>query len=959
MHGDVVHDSSGYAPPIDLKISNTRRVRWHRDGLEVHSSVTLKNQQSTGRLEQSLRESQQITVEIWLTPANTTQKGPARIVTLSSNPTLRNWMIGQQGTEYEARLRCASTNENGIPSLITTGAKAASKLQHLVYTRSRDGQSRIYIDGQVVAENQTAGDFANWDSSYPLVVANENSGDRPWLGRLHRIAIFSTALEGEQIEEKYRAGLGVWEKVAKKLPASDVRQVDYVQDVKPILQQHCYACHADGQSEGGFQLVPRARFLEGGLHGRAVHLGSSLTSPLVHWITELDSEKVMPPKDHGDKMTDGEVAILRAWIDQGCSWSSDEETLDPRMEKAREHWAYQPLKSVEVPNSMADDRWSKTPVDRFIMQGLKQNSLTPSEPAAPRTWLRRIYLDVTGLPPTIQEAMEFEQQFTLDEDAARQQVIERLMSSDRYGERWGRHWLDLARYADSDGQEGDIDRPEAYRYRDFVIRALNDDMPFDQFVRWQIAGDELQPNDLNALAATGFLVAGPCTVLEDKFLEEERLQNRYNELDDMLSTIGTSFLGLTVGCARCHDHKYDAISSREYYRLLAALHSGDRKVVERPEGKVLAFQDFSQQPRTTWLFARGDFMDKRQEVGLGFPEILLRKSTADQYWQVRRQESGELQSTGQRAAMARWMTDLEHGAGALVARVYVNRIWQHYFGEGLVRTPSDFGVQGERPTHPELLEWLVEDFVANGWQAKRVHRWILSSAVYQQASKRHDEKAQIDPENRWLWRVPIKRIEAESLRDSMVQATGKMDLSMYGPADRPPIAEEAMAARNLKSPYTSKEIPAVDSYRRSVYLYHKRVIPYPLFQAFDRPDATQSCARRDNTIVAPQALAILNDQTVRMYARDVALRIFGETGVSKELDENADVSEESFGMLVDQAMQIVLGRSPSLPERNTSVHFMKNQWENRKNREPNSALEDTLTDYCQSLFGLNEFVYVD
>ncbi len=281
------------------------------------------------------------------------------------------------------------------------GAKAASKLQHLVYTRSRDGQSRIYVDGQVVAKNQTMGDFANWDSSYPLVVANENSGDRPWLGRLHRIAIFSRALEGEQIEEKYRAGLGVWEKVAKKLPASDVRQVDYVHDVKPILQKHCYACHADGQSEGGFQLVPRARFLEGGLHGRAVHLGSSLTSPLVHWITELDSGE-----SH---------AAERSWRQDDRRRSRYPSSLDrsrllvvQRRGDARskngESSRALGLSAVEVgrgAHSMADDRWSKTPVDRFIMQGLKQNSLTPSEPAAPRTWLRRIYLDVTGLPPTI------------------------------------------------------------------------------------------------------------------------------------------------------------------------------------------------------------------------------------------------------------------------------------------------------------------------------------------------------------------------------------------------------------------------------------------------------------------------------------------------------------------------------------------------------------------------------
>ena len=314
----------------------------------------------------------------------------------------------------------------------------------------------------------------------------------------------------------------------------------------------------------------------------------------------------------------------------------------------------------------------------------------------------------------------------------------------------------MARYADSDGYESDADRPHAYHYRDFVIRALNDDLPFDTFVRWQLAGDEIEPDNPQAVAATGFLTAAAITILPPTHLEEERLRNRYNELDDMLSTIGTGMLGLTLGCARCHDHKYDAISSREYYRLLAALHSGDRQVVKlagkRQRGARVsgpgrrAASDLALQPRrflrprpagAAWAFWTCCCASGRPTTTGPRPAAIRRAND----------------TTYQRKALADWITDVEHGAGALLARVIVNRVWQHHFGEGLVRTVSDFGVRSEAPSHPELLEWLANDFVANGWKLKRLHRLILTSAVYQQGGRRsrREQKAKIDPDNRLLW----------------------------------------------------------------------------------------------------------------------------------------------------------------------------------------------------------------
>ena len=323
-----------------------------------------------------------------------------------------------------------------------------------------------------------------------------------------------------------------------------------------------------------------------------------------------------------------------------------------------------------------------------------------------------------------------------EEEKAHEAVVDKLLASRHYGERWGRHWLDVARYADSDGYESDADRPHAYQYRDFVIRALNDDLPADTFLRWQLAGDEIDPKNPQAVAATGFLTAAAITILPPTHLEEERLRNRYNELDDILSTVGTGMLGLTLGCARCHNHKYDAVSSREYYRLLASLHGGDRQVVKLPQsgGEALVFQDQGGEPRATWLFSRGDFYDRDQPVQLGFLDVLMRGRTTDDYWTAARRDPPREGTTFQRKALATWVTDVEHGAGALAARVIVNRVWQHHFGEGLVRTVSDFGVRSEEPTHPELLEWLANDFVTNGWKLKRLHKMILMSAVYRQGT---------------------------------------------------------------------------------------------------------------------------------------------------------------------------------------------------------------------------------
>jgi hypothetical protein len=721
----------------------------------------------------------------------------------------------------------------------------------------------------------------------------------------------------------------------------------------------------------------------------------------------------------------------------------------------RAHWAYQPLTNPALPK-VKDTAWVRTPIDQFILATLEAKGLKPNPAASRQTLARRISFDLIGLPPTNTTPQSRDREGAVAQFSLT--LIDQLLSGPHYGERWGRHWLDVARYADSDGQESDADRPTAYPYRDFVIRALNDDLPFDTFVRWQLAGDEIEPDNVQAIAATGFIVACPSTVLNVP-MEDEKIFNRFNELDDQVSTTGSALLGLTMACARCHDHKYDAIPTRDYYRMLKAFHSGDRDLVplapleqalkyraaqtnwntdfnaasnrlekfvaktvksreseakqakvkalgisdaekaaliNDPEGKVardlakkfskelkverkdcrpflsddertewdrlekevkdiqarkpktlptaLAFADYGPEPRETWLFNRGDFRSKKEPLELGFVGVLLRGKTPEDYWKTARADKRRDDSTQQRRALAEWMTDLDHGAGPLVARVIVNRVWQHHFGEGLVRTVNDFGVRGEKPTHPELLEWLTSQFVQGGWKLKPLHKLIMTSAVYLQDSKFDAAKAKIDPDNRLLWRRRPQRLESEILRDSMLAVSGRLNLKMFGPAFKAPIASEAIQARNMTDPYPKDLKDTANTWRRSIYMFHKRVVQYPLMQAFDGPTALASCGRRDVTTVAPQGLALLNDRFVRLRAEDFARRLKKEAG-------------EQTKTQVQLAWRLAFARDPLPNELEASTSFIEAQ-STRRSQAPKSA-ELALADFCQMVFAMNEFIYVD
>lgn len=733
--------------------------------------------------------------------------------------------------------------------------------------------------------------------------------------------------------------------IALSAEASAAGPPDFTKDIAPLLREHCVKCHGPEKQKGGLRFDAKSEALKKGDSGEhSIVPGKTGESELVRRITSTDKDLRMPSE--GEPLTAAQIELLKSWIDGGAMWPDDGKPAAKGelvvTDEDRQHWSFRPLSSPQPPDIAFNSE-----IDKFVVQSLTKADLKMSPQASSRTLVRRIYFDLIGLPPRREEIAEFEAAYDQDPFAAVAALVDRLLATTHYGERWGRHWLDVARYADSDGQESDNDRPFAYQYRDFVIRSLNDDQPYDEFVRWQIAGDELAPGNPLANAATGFLIAGPHAKLDTIEMEDEKLRNRYDELDDTIATLGSSMLGLTLACTRCHDHKYDAIPTRDYYRLMAAFHSGDRAEVDVDGGKAYVFRDGAAEPKPTWLFHRANYYDKSEPVQLGFLTVLTSARSPDDYWSQAKSQRSIDGSTYQRAALAKWITDVDQGAGALLARVIVNRVWRHHFGEGIARTPSDFGVQGERPSHPELLEWLTNDFVANGWRLKRLHRQIVLSQTYLQDSSFSEAAAKIDPENRLLRRHNPTRLEAEALRDAMLACAGTLNREPFGPGFKPPIPAEAMVARNLKSPYNPEPPDSPNIRRRSVYMFHKRVVPYPLLQTFDRPDALQSCSRRDETTVAPQALAILNDPFVRDRAVEFAERLRKESG--------------DLESAVRNAFAITLARSPSESELGSSAEFVSSRQAERQKRGMTEeyAHAAALADFCQTLFGLNEFLYVD
>ncbi|MEJ7594095.1 MAG: DUF1553 domain-containing protein [Planctomycetaceae bacterium] len=1085
--GRIIHDRSGSSDPVDLLIETPDSVRWSEETLTVVSSASIVSPKSAKRFVDAIRKSNALTIEAWITPANAEQNGPARIVSLSSNPGSRNFTLGQDQDFYDVPLRTTGTDENGNPSTAGPAKSLEPELTHVVYARDSSGTAMICINGKQVVSRKVGGDFSNWDMGHRLSLANEVTRDRPWLGQFHFVAVYDRALTAGEVQQNYAAGqIPVLPPSSTDVAASTAEmkvaaaESEYHKNIQPLLVAKCVKCHGPEKQKGGLRLDDQqAAFKGGDSEIPAIVPGHSSESRLVQLVASTDNNERMPPEDEGEPLTAAQIDLLKHWIDAGANWpDADSTSVKPgRMEMVvtdedRDHWSFRPLQNMSPPDVM-DKAWVRTPIDQFIRHAQQVKGLTPATTADARTLIRRAYFDVIGLPPILKDeggmlkeellGIEIDPSALLLQPSAFAALVDQLLASPHYGERWARHWLDVARYADSNGQEGDADRPNAYQFRDFVIRSLNDDLPYNTFVRWQLAGDEIAPDNPLAIAATGFIVAGNSTVLNVP-MEEEKLRNRANELDDMVSTTAQAFLGLTLACARCHDHKYDPLPTRDYYRMMCAFNGGDRmdvplagpavvkvsrdamdawqkefseaekkrdewlkaarKPVARqvlaekvsklsisddektllldkpddPEAKKLsdkfkkelriepseyvaalasdeqsrwkeldsavrmiadqkppslptafAFADFAADPRETWLFERGDFMARNERLSLGFLTVMMRDKTADDYWNTARETKLRDDSTQQRHAIADWITDTDHGAGVLLARVMVNRVWQHHFGDGIVHTVSDFGTRGDAPTHPELLEWLTGELIRSGWSLKHLHRLILNSATYRQGTAPNEANHAIDPNNHLWWRRRPQRLESEAFRDSMLAVAGSLNPKMFGPSFKPPIPGEAMQARNVKDPYPGDVQDSPASRRRSVYMFHKRVVQYPLMMAFDAPDAQVSCGRRTNTTVAPQALALLNDPFVRLRSEEFSRRLRTEAG------NEADAR-------IRLAFQLSLARQPAAAELTDAQAFLIEQTAARRRRDGQLS-EDTAktlaADFCQMLFSFNEFIYVD
>lgn len=688
----------------------------------------------------------------------------------------------------------------------------------------------------------------------------------------------------------------------------------FEKEIAPLLADRCLSCHDGPRPKGGLNLATRQNALKGGKNGPALVPGK----PGESLMWEHVDDGTMPPKK---PLSAGEKTKIQQWIAAGAAWSDG--PIDPLRyttdnRAGYDWWSLKPVKQPRIP-LVRNSGWPLNGIDIFVLAGLEAKSLTPAPAAERRTLVRRLYFDLLGLPPTPAEVEAFVQDPAAD---AYERLVDRLLASPHYGERWGRHWLDVVRFGESHGFEHDEIRRNAWPYRDWVVKAFNDDMPFDEFARLQIAGDVLRPNDPQALTATGFLVAGPYdSVGQGQQSAAMKAVVRGDELEDLVATLGQSFLGLTIHCARCHDHKFDPVRQTEYYRLSAALggvRHGQRPMPgSDPKTKQTLYAVTPRPPGIAHVLLRGDPNLKDAVVTPGALAALpglqadfgLAADAAD---------------GPRRIKLADWITD---PANPLFARVIVNRLWHHHFGVGLVDTPSDFGFSGGRPSHPELLDWLAAELPRHGWRLKAMHRLIVTSATYRQSGRINAEASKIDGGNRLLWRKSPIRLEAEALRDAMLVVAGQFNPTMGGPGYQ----DFKLNVRGATHEYTPFDFDSPEVYRRSIYRTLARSGRSRLLDTFDCPDPSVAAPNRAVTTTPLQALTLLNNSFVLRMAERFAQRLQREAG--------ADVGEQ-----IVLAYRLAYGRPPSAVEVATARRAVE---------------AHGLPVLCRALFNSNEFLYVD
>jgi hypothetical protein len=638
--------------------------------------------------------------------------------------------------------------------------------------------------------------------------------------------------------------------------------------------------------------------------------------------------------------------------------------------RERSQWEFQPRKDPAPPSfsDAAGRAWVKTPVDAFILDGLRKAGFTPAPQADRATLIRRVTFDLTGLPPTLAEIDSF---LNDKSPKAWEKVVNRLLASPHYGEQWGRHWLDVVRFAESDGYEYDMHRPDAWRYRDYVVQSFNDDKPYNTFVKEQLAGDELDPANKTYLVASGFNRLGPLR----KNAGNQDVASSHNEvLTEMTNIVGAAFLGVTVGCARCHDHKFDPFRQSDYYRLQAhfaqvqpndivlaskeeqeawkakaapveaqkrRLQAELRRAPEAAKAKleteidalddrmpaplesIYSVSDDPAKASPIKVLFHGDYLNPVATVGVRPLGILLPDGAPE----------APIVEDKPRLKLAEWIAD---PANPLTARVMANRVWQYHFGRGIVATSNDFGVMGSRPSNRELLDWLASRFVEGGWKLKPLHRLILLSSAYRQASLSPIEKvaAQKDADDALVWKFSHRRLEAEELRDAMLAVSGRLNPKAGGPSYMTPIDPELVLL--LKRPqYWTATRDKSEYDRRTLYMIYKRNLRLPFEEVFDAPDTLLSCARREQSTHAPQALELLNGDTSNSLAAAFAERL------RRERSSPAD--------RVDYAWRLATGRAPSAAEKSLALQFLADA--------PDDPAR--LKEFALATFNLNAFLYVN
>jgi mono/diheme cytochrome c family protein len=782
-------------------------------------------------------------------------------------------------------------------------------------------------------------------------------------------------------------------------------EVNFSRDVKPLLARRCFACHGPDAGEGGLRFGDRESALaelDSGLH--AIVPGNVDESALIDRITATDEFERMPPE--GKPLTAEEVDLLRRWIEQGAPW--------------QKHWAFVPPVKHDLP-SVNQSEWVQNPIDAFILGGLEQADLEPAPPADRRTLARRAYFDLTGLPPTQEQLATFLADVA---PSAWPRLIDGLLASPHYGERWARHWLDVVRYAETNSFERDGAKPNVWKYRDYVIRSFNDDKPYDQFLREQLAGDELDEVTKDSIIATGYYRLG---IWDDE--PADPVQARYDEFDDLISTTSQAMLGLTVGCARCHDHKIDPIPQSDYYGLLAffadvtpygtrsegparnsewdmaspddrderrrlerelrrtrrkmtaieesgikRMSAPDQRRSEGPEREellaeklqanlnpsewdqyvetrdrlndielnidelppleaALALATCEPHPEPTHIMQRGNPHVPGDVVEPHFPALF-----GDEAPQIPPAPDGA-RSAGRRRVLADWIASPEN---MLTARVIVNRVWQHHFGRGIVRSANNFGELGDVPTHPELLDWLALWLVENNWQLKPLHRLIMTSAAYQMSSQANERALAADPLNDLFWRYDMRRLSAEEIRDATLVVTDQFNPKMFGPSFYEQLSDEVLATQSQPGNGwgdSSEE----ERNRRAIYIHVKRSLLTPLLTAFDFPDVDTSCEARFMTVQPAQALTMLNGAYLNEKAADLAERVRLATGDDASTDEQ-----------VCKTIEFALGRPADDDEAAEGVELMQ-QLVNEHDKSP----EDALRYWCLAVLNVNEFNFLD